>query len=58
MVKAKVEQECHQVRSFIMACLADGAAKAVALDERKVERAVLKHKPMALSDPLAVFRAA
>ncbi|HEU5406169.1 MAG TPA: hypothetical protein VFU48_00275 [Nitrospira sp.] len=58
VVKAKVEQECNRVRSLIMACLADGAAKAVALDELMAERAVLKHKTMALSDLLAVFRAA
>lgn len=58
VVKAKVEQECDRARSLIMACLGDGAAKAVALDELKAERAVLKHKTMALSDLLAVFRAA
>ena len=58
VVKAKVEQECDRVRSLIMACLGDGAAKVVALDELKAERAVLKHKTMALSDLLAVFRAA
>ena len=58
VVKAKVEQECNHVRSLIMACLTDGAAKAAALDELKAERAVLKHKTMALSDLLAVFRAA
>jgi hypothetical protein len=58
VVKAKVEQECNHVRSLIMACLADGAAKSVALDELKAERAVLKHKTMALSDLLAVFRTA
>lgn len=58
VVKAKVEQECDRVRSLIMACFADGSAKGVALDELMVERAVLKHKTMALSDLLAVFRAA
>jgi hypothetical protein len=58
VVKAKVEQECTRVHSLIMACLTDGAAKAIALDELKAERAVLKHKTMALSDLLAVFRAA
>ena len=58
VVKAKVEQECNHVRSLIMACLTDGATKAAALDELKAERAVLKHKTMALSDLLAVFRAA
>ena len=58
VVKAKVEQECDHACSLIMACLGDGAAKVVALDELKAERAVLKHKTMALSDLLAVFRAA
>ena len=58
VVKAKVEQECNHVRSLIRACLTDGAAKAAALDELKAERAVLKHKTMALSDLLAVFRTA
>ena len=58
VVKAKVEQECNHVRSLIMACVSDGAAKTVALDELKAERAVLKHKTMALSDLLAVFRTA
>jgi hypothetical protein len=58
VVKGKVEQECQRVRSLVTACLTDGAGKASALDELKVERAVLKHKTMALSDLLAVFRAA
>lgn len=58
VVKAKVEQECNRVRSLIMACLTDGAAQAVALEELKVDRDVLKHKTMALSDLLAVFRSA
>lgn len=58
VVKAKVEQECNRVRSLIMACLADGSANGASLDELKAERAVLKHKTMALSDLLAVFRAA
>lgn len=58
VVKAKLEQECDRVRSLIMACSGDGAAKAVALDELNAERAVLKHKTMALSDLLAVFRSA
>ncbi|OQW57613.1 MAG: hypothetical protein BVN28_12740 [Nitrospira sp. ST-bin4] len=57
VVKAKVERECNRVRSLTMACLAEGAANGAALDELKAERAVLKHKTMALSDLLAVFRA-
>jgi hypothetical protein len=58
VVKAKVEQECDRVCSLIVTCLGDGAEKAVALDELKAERATLKHKTMALSDLLAVFRSA
>jgi hypothetical protein len=58
VVKAKVEQECNRVLALVAACGRDGVAKAVALDELKAERAVLKHKTMALSDLLAVFRAA
>ena len=56
VVKAKVEQECDLVHSLIMACVGDGTAKPVALDELMAERAVLKHKTMALTDLLAVFR--
>lgn len=58
VVRRKVEQECQRVHSLVAACLADGPGKAGALDELKAERAVLKHKTMALSDLLAVFRAA
>ena len=58
VVKGKVEQECNRVHSLVTACLTDGAGKWGALEELKVERAVLKHKTMALSDLLAVFRAA
>ena len=57
VVKGKVEQECDRVGSLVAACLTDGVAKAGALDELKSERAVLKHKTLALSDLLAVFRA-
>jgi hypothetical protein len=57
VVKAKVEQECNQVQELVMACLADGAGSAVALEKLKTERTVLTHKTMALSDLLAVFRA-
>jgi hypothetical protein len=57
LVKGKVEQECERVHSIVTACLSDGAGKAVAFEDLKRERAVLKHKTMALSDLLAVFRA-
>jgi hypothetical protein len=55
VVKGKVEQECDRVGALVTACLTD--PKAGALDELKAERAVLKHKTLALSDLLAVFRA-
>ncbi|HEY6084832.1 MAG TPA: hypothetical protein VIU63_05515 [Nitrospira sp.] len=58
VVKGKVQQECDRVGSLVTACLTGGNTNAGALDELKVERAVLKHKTMALSDLLAVFRAA
>jgi hypothetical protein len=58
VVKDKVEQECHRVLTLSAACLTDRAGKTTALDELKAERAMLKNKTMALSDLLAVFRAA
>lgn len=58
VVKDKVEQECERVLRLSAACLTNGTGKAAAMDELKVERAVLKNKTMALSDLLAVFRAA
>ena len=58
VVKDKVEQECHRVLTLSAACLTGGAGKMAAMDELKAERAVLKNKTMALSDLLAVFRAA
>ena len=58
VVKEKVEQECNRVLSLAATCLVDGAGKTVAMEAVKAERAVLKNKTMALSDLLAVFRAA
>lgn len=55
VVKEKVEQECHRVLALAAACLTDSAGK---MDDLKAERAVLKTKTLALSDLLAVFRAA
>ncbi len=57
LVKTKVEQEYNRVLTLVRACLAEKPGEAVALNELKAERAVLKHKMMALSDLLAVFRA-
>lgn len=58
VVKGKVEQECNRVLSLVTACLTDGPRKTAALNDLKEERAILKQKTMALSDLLAVFRAA
>ena len=58
VVKGKVEQECNQVLALTSACLADGAGKTAAMDDVKAKQVVLKIKTMALSDLLAVFRAA
>lgn len=57
VVRRKVEQECNRVQSLVTACFIDGAGTADAFTELKMERAVLKHKTVALSDLLAVFRA-
>ncbi|MBH0203784.1 MAG: hypothetical protein HP496_16145 [Nitrospira sp.] len=58
VVKAKVEQECNRISSLVTACLMGDASKAVALEELQAKRAELKHKTMALTDLLAVFRTA
>jgi hypothetical protein len=58
VVREKVEQECHRALSLAAACLIGGAEKTTTMDDLKAERAVLKNKTMALSDLLAVFRAA
>jgi hypothetical protein len=58
VVKDKIEQECDRVLSLAAACLTDGSGKAAAVEALQAERAVLKNKTMALSDLLAVFRAA
>ena len=58
VVKAKVEQECNRIGSLVTACLMGGASKDVALETLQAERAAVKHKTMALTDLLAVFRTA
>jgi hypothetical protein len=58
VVKSKVEQECTRVFEIATACATDGPGKLAAIEELKSERDVLKHKTTALSDLLAVFRAA
>lgn len=58
VVKDKVEEECNRVLALTAECLANGADQAAATYELRSERAILKNKTMALSDLLAVFRAA
>lgn len=58
VVKEKVEEECNRVLALTAECLANGTDQAGATYELRIERAVLKNKTMALSDLLAVFRAA
>lgn len=58
VVKEKVEQECNRVFTLTAACLTEGAGKVSAMQDAVAERAGLKSKTMALTDLLAVFRAA
>lgn len=58
VVQDKVEQECNRVFALTAACLTTGDKQGPAQEDVKAERAVLKTKTMALSDVLAVFRAA
>ena len=59
VVKEKVDKECQRVLALAEACLAGRNGKSsAAFDNVKAEQAVLKQKTIALSDLLAVFRAA
>ena len=57
VVKGKVEQECERVLSLGAACLKEGG-RGASLEELTATRAILQNKTIALSDLLAVFRAA
>ncbi len=58
VVKRTIEQECDRVFRLAAACRTEGAPTPGALEEWTVQRTILKHKTVALSDVLAVFRAA
>lgn len=58
VVKGKVEQECARILALGETCLKQGSANAAAVEDVKRERAILQNKTIALSDLLAVFRAA
>ena len=64
VVKGKVEQECERILSAGADCLRSGTERSPGEQGRnahaeavRAERAILKHKTIALSDLLAVFRA-
>jgi hypothetical protein len=58
VVKAKVGEECRRVLSLAAACLSDGPLNSEATASLRAERAMLKDKTMAITDLLAVLRAA
>jgi hypothetical protein len=57
VVKKKLTEECDRVVGLGAACLKTGAADAKTREAIQAERAVLKHKTIALSDVVAVYRA-
>jgi hypothetical protein len=58
VVKRKVAEECDRVLAVGASCLKAGGTQSTGTDMVKAERAILKNKTIALSDLLAVFRAA
>ena len=57
VVKSNVEKECKDVLALGAAILKGGQERASAMEPMQAERAILRNKPLALSDLLAVFRA-
>lgn len=57
VVKKKLTEECDRILALGSACLKSGAADVKTRQSIQAERDVLKHKTMALSDMVAVFRA-
>lgn len=57
VVKKKLGEECDRILALGTACLKSGAVDAKTRETIQAERAVLKHKTLALSDLVAVFRA-
>lgn len=58
VVKGKIEQECARILALGEACAKQGGGNAALAEDVKRERAILQNKTIALSDLLAVFRAA
>ena len=57
VVKAKVTEECNRILTLGATCLKGQGNKAATLESLETERGILRHKTVALSDLLAVFRA-
>jgi hypothetical protein len=57
VVKKKLTEECDRILALGASCLKAGHADAKTREQIQGERAVLKHKTVALSDLVAVFRA-
>lgn len=58
VVKGKVEQECTRILALGEACAQRAGGNAALAEDVTRERAILHNKTIALSDLLAVFRAA
>jgi hypothetical protein len=57
VVKRKLAQECDHILALGASCLQTGVTDAKTRQAIESERIVLKHKTIALSDLVAVFRA-
>lgn len=57
VVKKKLTEECDRIVALGVAYLKTGVADAKNREAIQAERAVLKHKTIALSDVVAVYRA-
>jgi len=57
VVKKKLTDECDRLLALGASCLQTGAVDTKMREAIQAERAVLKHKTIALSDLVAVFRA-
>ena len=56
VVKRKLAEECDRILGLGASCLKSGTGDAKTRELIQTERAVLKHKTIALSDLVAVFR--
>jgi hypothetical protein len=57
VVKKKLSEECDRILALGVSCLKSGAGDPKTRESIQTERTALKHKTMALSDLVAVFRA-